>query len=100
MRQSRRSEHFLFLVWLILAVCSPVHAYGDPSGGGLFQILTPILAALWAMWLILAGGIVRRFSKVVTRVRRAHLHKPAHHNVQHGEASASEPACSTPREGS
>jgi len=100
MRQSRRSEHSLFLVWLILAVCSPVHAYGDPSGGGVFQILTPILATLWAMWMILAGGIVRRFSKFVRRVRRTHFHKPADHNVQHGEASASEPACSKPREGS
>ncbi len=42
----------------------PAHAYGDPSGGMLFQILTPILAALWGAWLIFAHKIHRWFHKI------------------------------------
>jgi hypothetical protein len=54
---------FIFLL-LILAVPMPAHAYGDPSGGMLFQILTPILAALWGAWLIFAHKIHRWFGKL------------------------------------
>jgi Ca2+/H+ antiporter len=54
---------FIFLV-LIIAVPMPAHAYGDPSGGMLFQILTPILAALWGAWLVFAHKIHRWFHKV------------------------------------
>lgn len=38
----------------------PCYAYADPSGGTLFQILMPMLAAIWGMWMIFAGK-VRRF---------------------------------------
>ncbi|MGD0989918.1 MAG: hypothetical protein ABR874_19055 [Candidatus Sulfotelmatobacter sp.] len=57
---------FVFFV-LILAVPLPAHAYGDPSGGFLFQILTPILAALWGAWMVFAHKIHRWFHRVTGR---------------------------------
>ncbi|HEY1660283.1 MAG TPA: hypothetical protein VGG14_18160 [Candidatus Sulfotelmatobacter sp.] len=54
---------FIFLI-LIVASPMPAHAYGDPSGGMLFQIITPILALLWGTWLIFAQKIHRWFQKV------------------------------------
>ncbi len=47
----------------------PCYAYGDPSGGALFQILMPVLAALWGMWLIFANNIRRRGSNLLRRWR-------------------------------
>ncbi len=46
-------------------------AYGDPSGGYLFQILTPLAAMLWGAWLIFAGAIRRRLEKIFRRTRLA-----------------------------
>ena len=42
-------------------------AYGDPSGGLLFQLLTPLLAVLWGGWLILAGRVRKGMSKLLRR---------------------------------
>ena len=44
-------------------------AYGDPSGGFLFQMLTPLVAVLWGSWLIFAGKIRKRLRKVIYRMR-------------------------------
>jgi len=54
---------FIFLA-LILTVPLPAHAYGDPSGGFLFQIVTPILAALWGAWMMFAHKIHKWFDRV------------------------------------
>ena len=45
------------------------YAYADPSGGALFQILMPMLAAIWGMWLIFANSMRRRLSKLVAKLR-------------------------------
>jgi len=42
-------------------------AYGDPSGGFLFQFLAPLTAVLWGGWLILAGRIRKRFGRLIRR---------------------------------
>lgn len=47
------------VVMLFLAAGVPAHAYGDPSGGTLFQVLMPLLAGLWAMWMIFANRVRR-----------------------------------------
>lgn len=68
----------LSLTILLLLSPLPAHAYADPSGGTLFQILMPTLAALWAMWMILAnkiqrfvGGLFRRRSQETADSNRA-----------------------------
>jgi hypothetical protein len=45
----------MVVVTLFLLAGIPAHAYGDPSGGTLFQVLMPALAALWGMWMIFAN---------------------------------------------
>jgi hypothetical protein len=50
----------VFIITLFSVFTSiPAHAYADPSGGALFQVLMPILAAMWAMWMIVANRIRR-----------------------------------------
>jgi len=52
-------------------VISPIpafaFAYGDPSGGLLFQVLTPLVAVLWGGWLILAGRVRKKLNKLFRR---------------------------------
>jgi len=59
---------FLFLL-LIISSPAPALAYGDPSGGFLFQVLTPILALLWGVWLAFAHSIHKVVSRLVSRLR-------------------------------
>jgi|HubBroStandDraft_1064217.scaffolds.fasta_scaffold00857_9 hypothetical protein len=59
----------LIFVFLILMVALPVYAYGDPTGGMLFQMLTPILAMIWGLWMILANSIRRGTAKLVRKFR-------------------------------
>jgi hypothetical protein len=63
-----KSSLFIFLV-LVLAVPAPAFAYGDPSGGYLFQILTPILALLWGTWLAFAHTIQKWLGSMVNRMK-------------------------------
>ena len=56
---------------LLLAMPAPALAYGDPTGGVLFQLLLPILGALWGVWLIVAGRARQAFATVLRRLRRA-----------------------------
>jgi hypothetical protein len=69
----------LFLLVLSLLVPARAYAYGDPSGGFLFQVLTPILAALWGAGMILATMLRKRLSKLFGRIRRT-SHNPARHD--------------------
>jgi hypothetical protein len=59
---------FVFLL-LVLVVPAPAFAYGDPSGGFLFQVLTPIVAALWGAWMAFAHNITKRLANVIGRMR-------------------------------
>jgi hypothetical protein len=59
---------FIFLL-LVLAVPAPAFAYGDPSGGFLFQVLTPIVAALWGAWMAFAHNINKRLASFISRRR-------------------------------
>jgi hypothetical protein len=59
----------LIFVFLMLMVALPVYAYGDPTGGMLFQLLTPILAMIWGLWMILANSIRRGTANFVRKFR-------------------------------
>ena len=67
-----RCSHTLLLCGIVFAALKlPAHAmaYGDPSGGFLFQMLTPLAAVLWGGWLIFAGGVRKRIEKLIGRFR-------------------------------
>jgi len=61
--------HRVLVVALFLTAALPAFAYADPSGGGLFQILMPVLAMIWATWMILANKIRRGMVKLFNRLR-------------------------------
>jgi len=65
------------LVTLILLLGVPAYAYGDPSGGTLFQILMPMLAAIWATWMILANRIRRGVGDILRRLRGSEPGEPS-----------------------
>ena len=56
-------------VFMLLAVL-PCYAYGDPSGGTLFQVIMPTSAAIWGMWLIFANSLCRRAANLLRTLRR------------------------------
>jgi hypothetical protein len=56
------------MVFVFLGVL-PCYAYGDPTGGALFQILMPVVAAVWGMWLIFANKLRRWGSNRLRRWR-------------------------------
>ena len=59
----------LVLVTLVMLVTIPANAYGDPSGGALFQVLMPTLAAIWAMWMIFANRVRRSLGNLLHKLR-------------------------------
>jgi len=71
-----KRRDFVFVVLLFLAAGVPVHAYADPSGGTLFQVLMPLLAGLWAMWMILANRVRRGLSLFYHRLRGTEPKEP------------------------
>jgi hypothetical protein len=57
---------------IAVLICLPVipsYAYGDPTGGTLFQLLLPALAMVWGMWLILANKIRRGLRMMFRKTR-------------------------------
>src|ERR1700722_8486610 len=48
---NRRHLVVVIILFFLLAAI-PANAYGDPSGGTLFQVLMPALAGFWAVWMI------------------------------------------------
>jgi hypothetical protein len=64
---SRRRVVLFTIPFFLLGI--PAYAYGDPTGGTLFQVLLPMLAAVWAMFLIFANRIRRGISAVVGKLR-------------------------------
>jgi len=49
--------HIVFFVTLFFLLGIPAHAYADPTSISFLQILFPMLAAVWAMFLIFAKRI-------------------------------------------
>jgi hypothetical protein len=70
-----RGAVLLFLV--VVALSLPAYAYGDPSGGALFQLLLPMLAAIWAAWIVFANRILRRVKGLIRRLRGSESKEPA-----------------------
>ena len=64
------------LVTLLMLVGIPAYAYGDPSGGTLFQVLMPTLAAIWAMWMIFANHVRRTVGNFVRKLRGSEPENP------------------------
>jgi hypothetical protein len=64
---SRR--HIVVFTASFFLVGIPAYAYGDPTGGTLFQVLLPMLAAVWAMFLIFANRIRRAVTGLVAKFR-------------------------------
>jgi len=56
-------------VVLFMMIGIPAYAYGDPTGGALFQVLMPLLAFIWGLWLILANKLRRGFGAILRRLR-------------------------------
>ena len=61
--------HVLFFMTGFFLLGIPAYAYGDPTGGTLFQVLLPMLAAVWAMFLIFANRIRRGITGFVAKLR-------------------------------
>ncbi|HEY7095619.1 MAG TPA: hypothetical protein VH437_02765 [Terriglobales bacterium] len=73
--KSRGSAVVFFL--LILLVALPARAYVDPSGGMLFQVLMPMLAAIWGAWMIFAQRIRKRVGNLFRKRREMEPQDPA-----------------------
>jgi len=59
----------VFFLLTFLAAPLPAFAYGDPSGGLLFQTLTPLLAILWGAWMIFANRVRKGVRRAILRIR-------------------------------
>jgi len=66
----------VIVVMLFLLAAVPAHAYGDPSGGTLFQVLMPALAGLWAIWMIFANRVRKGFSLLYRKLRGMESEEP------------------------
>jgi hypothetical protein len=66
----------VLLVTLVMLVGIPAYAYGDPSGGALFQILMPTLAAIWAMWMIFANHVRQGVRNLVRKLKGSESAEP------------------------
>jgi hypothetical protein len=63
-----RRHIFVFTVpFFLLGI--PAYAYGDPTGGTFLQVLLPMLAAVWAMFLIFANRIRRAVTGLLKKMR-------------------------------
>jgi len=72
-----KRPHIVFFVTLFFLLGIPAYAYADPSGGALFQILMPMLAAIWATWMIFASRVRRTVASFVRKLRGSEPDKPA-----------------------
>jgi hypothetical protein len=68
-KRVKHGHHAIVVVLFLAAAALPAYAYADPSGGGLFQILMPLLAMIWGTWMILANKIRRGMVKLFNRLR-------------------------------
>jgi hypothetical protein len=61
-----RCRSLLIIIVLLFLPVIPCYAYGDPTGGALFQVLLPALAVFWGMLLIFANKL-RRGARILFR---------------------------------
>lgn len=73
-KMSRRYIALFTTAFFLLGI--PAYAYGDPTGGTLFQVLLPMLAAVWAMFLIFANRIRRGISGFFAKLRGTKPEEP------------------------
>ena len=73
---TRRRAVLLTIPFFLLGI--PAYAYGDPTGGTLFSVLLPMLAAVWAMFLIFANRIRRGISGLVGKLRGSKPQEQSH----------------------
>jgi len=66
---TRRHAVLFTIPFFLLGI--PAYAYGDPTGGTLFSVLLPMLAAVWAMFLLFANRIRRGVSGLFSKLRRS-----------------------------
>jgi hypothetical protein len=64
------------IVALLMLVGVPAYAYADPTGGTLFQVLMPMLAAIWATWMILANRVRRGVAGLMRKLRGPERDEP------------------------
>jgi Na+/proline symporter len=74
---SARRPQIVLFVTLFMLLGIPAYAYADPSGGLLFQVLMPLLAGIWAAWMIFANRVRRMVSGFVRKMRGSEPDKPA-----------------------
>jgi hypothetical protein len=72
---NRRGMVYTLVLFFLLGV--PAFAYADPSGGTLFQILMPALAAIWATWMIFANRVRRLLRGFLRKLRGSDGNEPA-----------------------
>jgi hypothetical protein len=73
---SARRPQIVFFVTLFMLLGIPAYAYADPSGGLLFQVLMPLLAGIWAAWMIFAHRVRRTVAGLVHKLRGSEPEKP------------------------
>lgn len=71
---TRRHVILFTIPFFLLGI--PAYAYGDPTGGTLFSVLLPMLAAVWAMFLIFANRIRRGISGLFDKLRGSKPEEP------------------------
>ena len=69
--------HIVFFTTAFFLLGIPAYAYGDPTGGTFFQVLIPMLAAVWAMFLIFAHRIRRVLAGFTAKLRGSKSEQPA-----------------------
>jgi hypothetical protein len=69
-------RYLIVVAILFLLAGTPAHAYGDPSGGTLFQVLMPALAGLWAMWMIFANRVRKSLFRLYRKLRPSENEEP------------------------
>jgi len=72
-----KRSHYVATLVLFLLLGVPAYAYADPSGGTLFQILMPMLAAIWGIWMIFANKLLRGVGSLLRKLRIIQPQEPA-----------------------
>lgn len=72
-----RRGHIIFFVTLFFLLGVPAYAYADPTSVSFLQILFPMLAAAWAVFLMFAKRIRTAISNFVRKLWNSKPHEPA-----------------------
>ena len=72
-----KRRHIVFFVTLFFLLGVPAYAYADPTSVSFLQILFPMLAAVWAMFLIFAKRIRTAVAGFVRKLSGSKTDEPA-----------------------